>query len=288
MTQVNYARYEAKMNNVSKFILDHLDEDLTVEGLSEVACFSKFHFHRQFSAFFGMSVIQYVLLNRLKRSAQQLVFNTDKKIIDIAFDAHFKNAESFSRAFKKVVNQSPSQFRRMPDWSVWHQLLSPNNMLRMREMDVKIVEFDKTKVAVLEHLGNPLNVEKSVEKFRDWRKTTGLSPIVSSRSFGIIYSDPDVSNPETFRFDICGEIEVDLPDNEWGVISKEISGGRCAVLRHIGSLNHIGEKVRYLYADWLAESGQELRDEPCFFHYTNIETQGNEAELKTDIYLPIV
>jgi AraC-like DNA-binding protein len=66
--------YAAKINKVFKFIDEHLDEDLSVERLSQVANFSKYHFHRQFSEYTGISVYKYIQLVRLKHASYQLVF----------------------------------------------------------------------------------------------------------------------------------------------------------------------------------------------------------------------
>jgi AraC-like DNA-binding protein len=63
-----------------------------------VAGFSPFHFHRQFSAYTGIGVGRLVQLFRLRRASMQLVFNPRASITDIAYDAGFANAESFSRA----------------------------------------------------------------------------------------------------------------------------------------------------------------------------------------------
>jgi len=62
--------------------------------------------------------------------------------------------------------------------------------------------------------------------------------------------------------DLCGP----LHPNDAGVIEKVIPGGRCAVARHIGSTDAIGDTVRTLYARWLPASGEQLRDFPYFLH----------------------
>ena len=98
--------YAAKFNQVFDYIDKHLDEELALERLSQVACFSKYHFHRQFSEYTGISVFKYVQLVRLKRASYRLVFNQQERIIDIALDARFENPESFSRAFKNTFGQS--------------------------------------------------------------------------------------------------------------------------------------------------------------------------------------
>lgn len=52
---------------VREYIDEHLADHLTLDTLSGIAHYSKFHFHRQFGALFGMSVHRYVLLSRMKR-----------------------------------------------------------------------------------------------------------------------------------------------------------------------------------------------------------------------------
>ncbi|WP_139276451.1 AraC family transcriptional regulator, partial [Pararhizobium antarcticum] len=44
------------MQRVLDHIDRHLDDDLDLEAVSNVAAFSKYHFHRQFTANFGLSV----------------------------------------------------------------------------------------------------------------------------------------------------------------------------------------------------------------------------------------
>ena len=154
-------------------------------------------------------------------------------------------------------------------------------------MKINIVKFQETKVAVLEHRGAPELVNDSASTFIEWRKDSKLSPVATSKTFGIAYDDPKTTKPESFRFDICGSVETDVPDNPQGIISKVIPGGRCAVLRHYGSHDNIGDSVHYLYGEWLPSSGEELRDFPCFFHYINLMPEVSEHELITDIYLPL-
>lgn len=99
--------YHARFRRVLEYIDAHLDDALTVDQLSGVAAFSKFHFHRQFSALFGMGVYRYVQLSRLKRASYQLAFRADAQVIDIALSSGYESPEAFARAFKKTVGQNP-------------------------------------------------------------------------------------------------------------------------------------------------------------------------------------
>lgn len=154
-------------------------------------------------------------------------------------------------------------------------------------MEIRIVDCEQIKVAAFEHRGPTELVNDSVRVFIEWRNASGLSPVKSSQTYGIAYDNPETTEPEKFRFDICGSVTEDVPVNQQGVLNKVIPKGRCAVVRHVGSHNRIGDCARYLYRDWLPQSGEELRDFPLYFHYLNLITETPEHELMTDVYLPL-
>ncbi|MFX8856530.1 AraC family transcriptional regulator, partial [Acinetobacter baumannii] len=79
--------YQARMQRVLDHIDRHLDSELDVENLSRVAAFSRFHFHRQFTAAFGISVHRYVQLARMKRASHRLAYRDGTSVTEIALDA---------------------------------------------------------------------------------------------------------------------------------------------------------------------------------------------------------
>jgi AraC family transcriptional regulator len=279
--------YGARFNRLLDYIDQNLEGDLSVERLSSVACFSKFHFHRLFSSFLGTTVLKYIQLARLKRASFRLAFYPDDRIIDIALDAGFETPESFSRTFKKVFGQTPSEFRKAPEWRQWHDRYRFPKLSRLKKMNISIADVSAVKIAAHEHRGPIEGVHDSIKVFIEWRKASGLSPRDKCRTFGIVYDNPETCEPAAFRFDICGEVHGDVPDNPQGIVGKVIPGGRCAVARHCGSHELIGETVKSLYRQWLPESGEELRDFPVYFHYLNFVGETPEHELLTDVYLPI-
>lgn len=287
MTEGRAEAYAARFERLFDYIDRHLGEALSVDELSRQASFSRFHFQRQFSDYVGLSVTRYVQLLRLRRASYQLVFDRRRRVIDIALEAGFENPESFSRAFKKSFGQTPSQFRRQPAWQPWAERMQLPERKRSVPMEVKVVDFQETFVAVLEHRGSPDLIFESVRTFIDWRKGSGLSPIATSRTFGIAYSDPATTAAEEFRFDVCGEVEAPVPTNPQGVINKRIPAGRYATVRHHGSTDRISDSAYYLYREWLPQSGEELRDFPLFFHYVKRIPDTPEHEQVTDVYLPL-
>ncbi len=290
----NKQQYIQRMHKVCEYIYQNIDNTLTYEALSQVAHFSSFHFHRQFSAIFGMSTTTFIMKVRLKRAAYQLVFQPHKSITDIALDASFDYLESFSRAFKRHFNQSPSQFRRDPTWPDWYEQFDSKVGIKMKDInnhalldEISVKNLETILVAVKEHSGSPSLLNNTIGQFIDWRKNTMHSPVDSSRTFGIVYNDPNNTPAEQFRFDVCGEVQQMVGQNPFGIVDKSIEGGRYACLRHIGPHYLMDDKIYFIFGQWLPQSGEELRDQPMFFEYKNVFPEVAEHELITDIYVPL-
>lgn len=279
------ALYDQKLQRVCEYIQQHLDDELDVNVLSQVASLSKFHFHRIFLANIGVNVMKFIQLSRLKRASFQLAFSVDIKIIDIALQAGFDSPEAFSRAFKRSFDQTPSAFRVQPQWSSWHEKFVFSLPQREIMMNVNIVERAEEKIAFISHRGAPERVFETAAQFIAWRKETGLSPLTKSRTYGIPFSDPEQTLSDDFRFDIAGTITTDIPENKYGVSVGILPKGKYAVVRHLGSHDNIKDSVYYLYRDWLPQSELEVGDFPVFFHYHNFVHDVDECDLMTDIYL---
>ena len=279
--------YTKRFNAVLAYIDANLEGDLSVKTLSRVANFSAFHFHRQFTAFVGVPVSRYVQLMRLRRAAHRLAALADHSVLDAALDAGFESPEAFSRAFRRAIGMTPSAFRKEPNWQVWNAVFAIPHFSRTVIMQVRIVDFPEVKVAALEHCGPAGLVSESVNRFIEWRMHSGQSPVASCRTFGIPYSNPDTTPAQEFRFAICGEIHQAVVPNEFGVHEIVIPAGRCDVVRHTGSPDHIGETIYPIYRDWLPTSGEELRDQPLFFHYLSAYPETPRDQWQTDVYVPL-
>ncbi|NIF18444.1 AraC family transcriptional regulator [Pantoea sp. Cy-639] len=281
------APYQKRFDAVLAYIEDNLEGDLSVETLSAVAHFSVFHFHRQFSAFVGVPVARYVQLMRLRRAAHRLAGTARQSVLEAALGAGFDSPEAFSRAFRRAFGVSPSVFRRAPAWQHWNAVFAIPHFSRSITMQVRIIDFAEVRLAALEHRGAPGQVSETVRRFIDWRQRSGQSPVATSRSFGIPWNNPDTTAPEDFCFSVCGELREALMANSDGVRELILPAGRCAVVRHVGSPDHIGETIYPIYRDWLPASGEELRDHPLFFHYLSIYPQTPLEQWQTDIHIPL-
>jgi AraC family transcriptional regulator len=286
--------YHARMQRVLDYIDQHLDGDLDLDTMSRVAAFSKFHFHRQFTAIFEMSVNRYVQLARMKRASHRLVAENAQSVTDIAMDAGYDAPDAFARAFRRRLGQSPSSFRKSPDWDPWLAAFGPLDHARSKLMqiiftpdDVQIRDVPPTPVAVLEHRGDRARIGETRERFIAWRKAAGLSP-ETSPTFMVFRSERLPANPADYSMDLCAGTDRPVEPNDQDMKPGVIPGGRCAVLRYPGNTNNLEPAALYLYRDWLPASGEEARDFPIYSQRRlSLIPEASAHEVVLELFLPL-
>jgi len=284
--------YFNRMKRVFEYIDTHLDANLSLDVLSAVASFSKHHFHRQFAATFGLTIHRYVQLARLRQASWRLVFRSGESVIDIAYGAGYEAPEAFSRTFKQHLGQTPSTFRARPRWETWAAVFKSYSDARKSIMKqtyehhlVKIISVLPTPIAVMEHRGNPGQLGQTIQKFIAWRKKIGLVPKVSATY--TIFRDPEPDLPENFHIELAAGVNESASTFTDGVSLRSIPGGRCAVLRVVGSSDDLSEAAAFLYRDWLPSSGEEARDFPLYCQRITFFPDVPEGQTITDLFLPL-
>jgi len=104
--------YSTCIEDVLRYIRDHINEPLDRETLAAVAGFSIPHFHRVFSAHIGESAIAYVRRLRMERAGRKLRMGA-VDITEVALSAGYDSHAAFSKAFKGQFGVSPSEFRQL-------------------------------------------------------------------------------------------------------------------------------------------------------------------------------
>lgn len=262
------------MHAVIEYIDRHLDENLDLATLADVAHFSAFHFHRLFHALQGEPLGDYVRRRRLELAAIRLRSQTDVPVLSIALGVGFGSAEAFTRAFRTRFGLSPTAWRNSKRGQVTRKAdqerrasHGKNGASREQEtaMQVKLIDRDPVSVAYLRHTG-PYGQDISrfwMKKVAPWMEANNL---FGRDRYGISLDDPIVTKPDQCRYDAC----VSSPAGE--VIAGEahhkvIPGGRYACLAYEGTGAEIGAAWDALLRDWLPKSGLQLDSRPFFEHY---------------------
>ncbi|PIY11006.1 MAG: AraC family transcriptional regulator [Flexibacter sp. CG_4_10_14_3_um_filter_32_15] len=96
---------------VIEYVENNLEEQITVEKLSKLACMSESNFYKTFKREFGITPVEYILKQRISL-AKKLLTNMKLSITDVCYKAGFNSLSYFSVLFKKYADQSPSEFRK--------------------------------------------------------------------------------------------------------------------------------------------------------------------------------
>ena len=94
------------------YIDEHLDSDLTLDELSDVAHMSKTYFCGQFRKLNGISPWEYITIKRIER-AIFYIESTDLTRLEIAVKCGYNNTSNFYYAFKKVTGKTPGDYKRI-------------------------------------------------------------------------------------------------------------------------------------------------------------------------------
>ena len=102
-------RVDPKMEEVLRYILDHLGEELTVESLSKQFFISRYYLMHRFKAVTGYTVHQYISQKRLLRAGE--LIRAGVPVMKAAEQAGFEEYSTFLRAFRGTFHMSPREFR---------------------------------------------------------------------------------------------------------------------------------------------------------------------------------
>ncbi len=111
--QISYSAESLKYIEAAlQFIDAHLEDELTLGKLADVAHMSKTYFCSQFRKFNGISPWEYITIKRIYR-AIALIESTDLSRLEIAMQCGFNNTSNFYYAFKKVTGKMPGDYKKI-------------------------------------------------------------------------------------------------------------------------------------------------------------------------------
>ena len=99
------------VNKSINYMLENINRKFKLEELAHAAGLSTSHFSRLFLSRTGHSPIDYFIQLKIQRSCK-LLDKLSLTIADVARESGFDDQFYFSRQFRKVMNMSPSQYRK--------------------------------------------------------------------------------------------------------------------------------------------------------------------------------
>lgn len=95
---------------VSNYLMEHKDDRITLEQLSEQFHVSGTHIKNTFKGVYGVSIGAYIRTRKMESAAYMLEY-TDKSILEIANEHGYDNGSKFASAFRSVKGETPNEYR---------------------------------------------------------------------------------------------------------------------------------------------------------------------------------
>lgn len=297
----------------------HLAEELRLDDLARVACFSPFHFHRIYVALTGETVREFVQRVRLERAASQLLRDPTRSVTAVALDLGFGSPAAFARAFRAAFGTSASAFRKnrkadrkpgkagaradghaggvapgapdgpAPAGGGWEPHMQTHAQPMKEAEAVEIKDLPATTVAYVRHVGpyagNPGLFEGLFAQLFQWAGPRGLvGP--AARVLTVYHDDPNVTAPEKLRVSACVTVPPGTRgEREVGVL--ELPAGRCAVARFALQPPEYQAAWNWVMGAWLPSSGWEPDDRPCYEVMLNDPCQDPAGVHRVEIVVPV-
>jgi AraC family transcriptional regulator len=268
------------------FIEAHLREPVGVADMAAAVSYSLYHFCRTFKAATHFTPYDYLMRRRIAEAAQE-VLESERKLIDIAFDYQFNNPETFSRAFKRMMGMQPTQWRKqgavdrlvgyrqvMPRLTGEHLAHLQRNMpwhptieerLALSLIGVMTLGDDST--AVWERLKREAaacGFPDTGEEFYAWTWCAAEGGVTATMAALV---DPGTST------------------DAFALVTKTLPAGTYLRVPHRGTAHDLALTLDYAYHTWLPQSDYRAAMPWYVEHYGR--TPGRPSDGVWDIYLPV-
>lgn len=98
------------ITRAKRYIADRQGEDLSLGEVAKAVNTSTFYFCKMFKKATGLHFTEYVSRVRIEK-ARNLLLNPNLRVSEVAFEVGFQSFTHFNRVFKKIVGQSPTEYR---------------------------------------------------------------------------------------------------------------------------------------------------------------------------------
>lgn len=285
--------YVQCVNRVLDYVYTHIDDELSLGTLAQVAGFSEFHFHRIFKSVVGETLNQFVWRVRVERGAAMLRSNPKKSVSDVAFDSGFTSLAGFSRAFKARFGLSPTQWDRQTrlqgekasddDFPSYHITDLKRDE---QQFAVKIRRLPQQRLAYIrvhDSYKNDGRIQTAYHNLLAWYQAEG-GHMDNTTLYGMSMDDPDITPLALCRFDWCLTIPEDW-QSDGEVSIRDLPECTVAYVPIVnGDLSLEDRILQYMWRYWMPNSRYQPADLPGMEIYHRLPTMPDSTNTWDNLY----
>lgn len=270
------------VNRSINYIMQHLDEELSLDTIAAHFYISKYYFSRIFKEETGETLYAFIKRCKVDQSAIDMKLNPTKSITDIGLDYGYSSS-NYSSVFRKHHDISPTMFKQSIPTHSTPVPFTPERIVDFKTAEeyaahIEIQELDDFFVAYERFIGNYVDIEKHWYQFLDKYSSFMSEKTILLERF---FNDPTITNLSQCICDICMTVEQDcgLDNVMW------ISGGKWIVYHFSGEIKNIFEILQGVFSVWLPESGYSMAQRYGLNIYHHIDRDNHSVVM--DLCIPI-
>ena len=276
------------LNKSIEYILNHLEDNLTVQQVAEQFHFSEYYFNREFRKYTGESVYAFMKRQKINQSAMEMKVDPKISITD-AGEKYGYSASNYSSAFKASKKISPVTFRKTAHEQVSSNPFQPEKIeyfgtYEEYQKNILIQEIDDIDVLYERFIGNYGDLKSVWYDFMDRHAEVLEKHQTMIERF---YDDPKVVEVNQCICDLC----LPVTSFEGNKLSDSIevttiAGGKFAVYRYTGKIDNIYTTLQGIFSIWLPQSDYKMDER----YGLNIYRKVNRAmdQVVMDLYIPVL
>lgn len=276
------------ISRATRYIEDHITEEISTEDIAKEVCISPFYFQRGFSLLCGVTIAEYIRYRRLSLAGNELA-TSGKRVIDVALKYGYDSPDSFAKAFTRFHGVTPSMAQKGEGMlKTFAPLKLKISMEGGYIMDYRIVKKEEFTVLGVEKTFRYENAKETVPNF--WREhyETGKGQYVCGM-FGVNIDEK--MGGDTFEY-LIADIYNPIPDIPEGFVTKKIPAFTWAVFPCRGAMPEALQDVNTkIFSEWLpALNGYEFAAGYCIEMYDDASKYQNgtrDENYYCEIWIPV-
>ncbi|MHC0038889.1 AraC family transcriptional regulator [Pseudoneobacillus sp. C159] len=280
------------------YIEENIHNDISLEKVASHAGYSLYHFHRIFTSIMGCSIKTYIRRRRLTCAAYDLN-QTNKRIIDIAYEYQFESQESFTRSFQQLFGVTPGKYRNNKPYL---EFVGPHEILDIfdKELDVAnlnpriekrdsfyVIGMEKQQLEIAGSANRNKTIQHDIPSL--WESfLLNMDQIQGKTDSRITYG---IGRPTGggihFSYMACMEVHSGNTPIPTGMIGSEVPGGTYAVFTYYGNSQNIPKLANYIYGSWLPTTTYRLNFGVEMEVYNESWKKSESDEIGVEIWVPI-
>ena len=227
---------------------------------------------------------------RLSEAARALL-QSDRKIIDVALDHQFNGPETFSRAFKRMFDLQPSQWRKQGP-AAGHWIMPRLTLAHLQHLHkgqyLKAVLEDLPAFHLAGLMARVGDDAKAVTEL--WallcRELEGQTPLAAGGGYcGVVFIREEWARGDSLYLAATEAYDPDTAAT--ALVAKTLPACTWARFIHKGTRPDLPLSLDYVFHTWLPKSGRTLAAPWILERYDNHPPDTEDAESEFNILVPL-